>query len=351
MPLRQRCGERMARLPIPGSDADSWGDLLNDYLLQAHTSTGALKPDSVGASQLQADAVTSANIADDSIEQVKVQDLVADLAATEKTANKGVANGYAPLDSSGKVPDANLPAGSVPSDATTTSKGIVQLAGDLGGTATAPTVPGLAAKATDTAVVHLAGTETVTGDKNFTGALQHNGNAVVDTTDARLTDSRTPTAHKASHVAAGSDPLSPSDIGAVAMAGANIATMADSTIQFLRVNVPDDGSPTGSWPDRLAFYFNGTRTGYHNEYGELRARPAKNSTVALRAMGSSGGSNGDIFQVTASDNTTIRFAVSETDITANVPIVSPNLPAKITVSDTAPSSPADGDIWFDTSGA
>lgn len=37
--------------------------------------------------------------------------------------------------------------GGTVADATTTSKGVVQLAGDLGGTATAPTVPGLASKA------------------------------------------------------------------------------------------------------------------------------------------------------------------------------------------------------------
>jgi hypothetical protein len=55
-------------------------------------------------------------------------------------------------------------------DATTGSKGIVQLAGDLGGTATAPTVPGLAAKAVDTAVVHNTGNETVGGTKTFTSS-------------------------------------------------------------------------------------------------------------------------------------------------------------------------------------
>lgn len=45
----------------------------------------------------------------------------------------------------------------------------------------------LATKATDSSVVHLAGTETVTGDKNFTGALQHNSNPVVDTTRKVIT--------------------------------------------------------------------------------------------------------------------------------------------------------------------
>ena len=119
----------------------------------------------------------------------------------------------------------------------------------------------------------------------------------------------------------------------------------------MRVNIPNDGSDTALWPDRMAFYYTSIRTGYHNEYGELRARPAKNNTVALRAMGYSGGSTGDVFQVAASDAATLYFGVSESQITANLPIVSPNLPRKITTSSTAPSSPQDGDIWFDTSGA
>lgn len=55
-------------------------------------------------------------------------------------------------------------------DATTGSKGIVQLAGDLAGTAALPTVPGLTAKANDSAVVHLSGTETISGAKTFSTA-------------------------------------------------------------------------------------------------------------------------------------------------------------------------------------
>ena len=45
--------------------------------------------------------------------QSAVTNLVSDLAAKEATANKGVANGYASLDSGGKVPVSQLPATSV----------------------------------------------------------------------------------------------------------------------------------------------------------------------------------------------------------------------------------------------
>lgn len=73
----------MARLPNVGGDDGAWGAILNDYLSQAHGPDGTLKPA----------AVSSA-----------------------------------------------LP------DASATTKGAVQLAGDLAGTAAAPTVPALASK-------------------------------------------------------------------------------------------------------------------------------------------------------------------------------------------------------------
>lgn len=78
----------------------------------------------------------------------------------EDKSNKGIADGYASLDNTGKVPLSQLPplAPEVP-DATTTTKGIIKLAGDLGGTADAPTVPGLSDKASLSIVTNIqAGT-------------------------------------------------------------------------------------------------------------------------------------------------------------------------------------------------
>lgn len=56
-------------------------------------------------------------------------------------------------------------------DADATTKGKVQLAGDLGGTAASPTVPGLALKAADSAVVKLTGAQTVAGQKTFSSTI------------------------------------------------------------------------------------------------------------------------------------------------------------------------------------
>lgn len=74
----------MARLPIPGSDSGTWGAILNDFLLREHNADGTLKIRNDGALDIEA--------------------------------------------------------------ATAAKAGIIKLAGDLGGTYNAPTVPGLASK-------------------------------------------------------------------------------------------------------------------------------------------------------------------------------------------------------------
>ena len=62
-----------ARLPIPGKDAGQWGDILNDFLLQTHTSSGGLKDNIVGSAQLQDGSVTTPAIADGSVAATHLQ--------------------------------------------------------------------------------------------------------------------------------------------------------------------------------------------------------------------------------------------------------------------------------------
>lgn len=198
----------MARLPIPGSDDGTWGDILNDFLSAQHNSDGThnlslnnlsdvnaagatngqvLKfngtswvagTDDAGAgdpavggdltgtasnAQIATGAIVNTDVsATAAIDQSKIANLTSDLAGKAAVSHthaiadvtnlqtsldgkvddseKGAASGVATLDGGTKVPVAQLP------DATTTTKGIVQLAGDLAGTAAAPTVPGLANK-------------------------------------------------------------------------------------------------------------------------------------------------------------------------------------------------------------
>src|SRR5690606_9894925 len=60
-------------------------------------------------------------------------------------------------------------------------------------------------------------------------------------------------------------------------------TITDPTNErLLTVNVVDDSSPTGNWPDRIRLLFNGADVTWFNEYGEYRAAPAKNNTVGWR---------------------------------------------------------------------
>ena len=57
----------MSRLPTPGADAGNWGDILNDFLVQAHNPDGTLKVNSVGTSQIINNAVTNTQLANNSV--------------------------------------------------------------------------------------------------------------------------------------------------------------------------------------------------------------------------------------------------------------------------------------------
>lgn len=122
----------MSRLPRPGEDNGEWGDILNDFLAVSHMDDGTIRVESLPEIQ----------IADGSITPAKLSQ------AYIPATSKGMPDGVALLDSGGKISSEQIPSDTILTDATATTKGVVQLSGDLSGTATAPTVPGLITKYT-----------------------------------------------------------------------------------------------------------------------------------------------------------------------------------------------------------
>jgi hypothetical protein len=124
----------MTRLPTPGADSGNWGSILNDFLDRAHNSDGTLKSSAVSASGAAVDDTVVHNSGTETIAGTKTF-----------TSSPIVPTPTSSTDATNKTyVDSTVSAGAP--DASTTTKGLVQLTNDLGGTVTAPTVPGLATK-------------------------------------------------------------------------------------------------------------------------------------------------------------------------------------------------------------
>lgn len=137
----------MSRLPMPGADIGVWGSILNDFLLTEHNPDGSLKMRNE-LSAIKNKLNTSVQVAD-----------------------KDQPDGYAGVDQNGRLATALMGGGGadsttflrgdqtwasvpIPVDASLQTKGIIQLAGDLGGSAALPTVPGLTGKVDKNSLYH-----------------------------------------------------------------------------------------------------------------------------------------------------------------------------------------------------
>lgn len=79
-------------------------------------------------------------------------------------------------------------------------------------------------------------------------------------------------------------------------------TIAETAgIEFSRALLVDSASAV----DMLRFLYDGNRTGYHNEYGELRCIPAKTSTVPLRIKQKSAGQTANLTEWVDIGNTVL----------------------------------------------
>lgn len=118
----------MARLPVPGGDNGSWGSILNDFLHVEHNDDGTLKASGSLGSKA-ADSAVVHNSGDESVSGVKTF-VSSPIVPTPTTNNQAATKAYVDSTASSGAPDA-----------TTSTKGLVQLAGDLGGTGTTAAAP------------------------------------------------------------------------------------------------------------------------------------------------------------------------------------------------------------------
>lgn len=99
----------MSRLPIPGKDNGTWGDILNDYLSQSHRSDGTLKPDSVTATQIQNNAITETLLS--SAVQAKLNTTAPVTSVASKTGDVTITKSDVGLGSVDNTSDINKPIG------------------------------------------------------------------------------------------------------------------------------------------------------------------------------------------------------------------------------------------------
>src|SRR6202050_18044 len=138
----------MSRLPVPGSDYNVWGTILNDFLNVSHNDDGTLRTGAIQSAGSvtkvngQAPSGGSITLSASDVGALPVSTRLAGLA--DSSAAAGASNGQVlsyDSTSSEWVP-ATILCGS-PGDATNSTPGLIQLSGDLGGVATSPSVKGI----------------------------------------------------------------------------------------------------------------------------------------------------------------------------------------------------------------
>ncbi|HKX73468.1 MAG TPA: hypothetical protein VJM32_05610 [Candidatus Saccharimonadales bacterium] len=330
----------MARLPIPGADEGAWGQILNDFLAAEHNVDGSLKARTDGTF---VEATGTQTL--DGVKTFSDSPIVPTPTGGTQAANKAYVDSVA---SSGAP------------NATTSTPGLVQLAGDLGGTATSPTVPGLSVKQAVNA--HLTDISGLTPAAD--NVLQFKSGAWANRTPAQL---KTDLA------------LTKTDVGLANVANV-LAVPATQTISSAPSSVVwtvnhNYSTAQVSDPNIYEIYQGGTLVSWMNEWGGLRFRiPSTSAFDAGVRIIAAASQSGPLFEIEDTTRTQTWLDIGQsgvlnayqgltsgpatitgtTGITGNVTVtgnlsVTGTYPGNVIVSSTAPSNPVVGTVWIDTS--
>lgn len=154
----------MPRLPQPGADNGTWGDVLNEYLLQSLKPDGTIRDNAVTSSAIAPNSVTNSALASNAVNAAIIQDG----SITEVLLDSSL---QAKINASADVSSVAGKTGIVILDKSDVDLGNVDNTSDLNKPIATATQTALNEKANDSSVVHLAGPETITGIKTFSNVV------------------------------------------------------------------------------------------------------------------------------------------------------------------------------------
>ena len=171
----------MTRLPIPGSDDGTWGDILNDYLSRAHRADGTLKNDAVDSSVIVDNSITENNLSPDVV--AKLNDTTPGATGPEgpigpegptgATGASGTIGFTGPQGLQGEMGATGVPGptGATGLQGITGATGPQGLQGNVGATG----VPGATGLTGSTGATGPVGATGVAGSQGFTGPIGSTG--------------------------------------------------------------------------------------------------------------------------------------------------------------------------------
>ena len=178
----------MVRLPTPGSDHGTWGEILNEFLSQSLKTDGTLQENVVTSNNIAPNSVTNTALATDAVNATIIADGSITEALLELSLQTKI-NSPSPVTSvAGKAGDVTLLKSDVgltdvdnTSDATKNSANATLTNKTISGSSNTITniaqssvvnlTSDLASKAADSTVVHNTGSETIAGAKTFTSSV------------------------------------------------------------------------------------------------------------------------------------------------------------------------------------